>query len=70
MKNNTKFTFMKTIKDFSALKLSKSQMNSLNGGGTYNCTVKGEHVGFYKGVSAAKVEESLKSSYGEGVSCS
>lgn len=61
---------MKTIKDFSALKLSKSQMNSLNGGGTFNCTVNGEHVGFYKGSSAGQVEKGLRSSYGDGIVCS
>lgn len=61
---------MKTTQKFTTFKLSKGQMGNLKGGGTYNCTVKGEHVGFYKGSSAAAVEKALISSYGSGVSCS
>lgn len=65
---------MKTMKDFSALQLSKKQMNSIVGGATYDCYVDDgknkEFVGTYKGSSAGTVESSLKPLYGNGVSCS
>lgn len=64
---------MKTMKDFSALQLSKKQMNSIVGGATYDCYVDDgknkEYVGTYKGSSAGAVAKSLKSLYGNGVSC-
>lgn len=63
---------MKTMKDFSALQLSKKQMNSTVGG-SYACYVDDgknkEFVGNYNGSSAGAVASSLKPLYGSGVTC-
>lgn len=64
---------MKTTSDFSAHKLSKTQMNSISGGqaaqATFQCFVQGELVGFYKADSKEQAEAYIKKHYGSG-SCS
>lgn len=59
---------MSKLDFFNEFRMGKGQMNHITGGAV-QCTVDGEHIGFFLSDDPEATEESLKKLYGDGVKC-